>query len=442
MIIVPIIEGPVSRRSIASSAYRRHSQKAMASTPAYLFRVWSHSSNGTNTCTRFAPASTKKPEGNTSSKPPDLNRVTANELLNAFIGRDTHPNRFVYFTQSLLYALQFAAHEKSRDDWTNISITCIDPSTCKDAEGNAVVFHHAPNLIQQYSVAVGTNRDGEKRTYSDEYLAIDCVVNLGAGCRTASFDDVVQRGLYTMSPELGVEAKNSRGAQLHQAVRRLREYSFNQGKTFACRDADVHLAAELSLAFAPISDTPGSETGMMDLRILACFLGLRGRHIDDLQLTTLVGGRDVANASNLSGTTEITTAPEIKLAECLWKGLKNGAVSMATHQMVRPTDSALVRWEAHEYLSWCSSQRRGERGARPERSDRTRKVRKSRSGKAGRRGRNPWPARGPSTRSRLPKDEVQRPGVKSTASRRRRDAAKGSSRNSIELQAGGTTNQK
>lgn len=251
----------------------------MAPLPHHLFRVFSPSSNGVNEPTLFAPASV------ISSSKTQRTKIHPNFMAEALrialIGKHTPANSFVFFTPSLLYALQFAAQQKSKGA-TGIRITCLETSTARTQDGKAVDFYSAPDLIAKYGVQMKLNRDGEACSYEGEWVAMVCSVVPGKGSSVADFDALLKLGLYQLYPELGEVAQTRNGTRLYSALRSLRQYSFQAGRRWLLTENVLSVAARLAAAFQPIQAIAKSDCD----DLLAWFLALRKWEVGDGLLKT------------------------------------------------------------------------------------------------------------------------------------------------------------
>lgn len=276
----------------------------MVSTPDYLFRVFSSSSNGINTAQVFKPASVM-------ASPKALRKsihagFRAEELRIALRGSKVSANPFIFFTPSLLHALQFAAQQKSKGA-TGIRIACLRISTARTSDGNIVEFHSVPQLIEKYGTQTRSDKDGKPCSYEGEWVAIDCSVVPGKGSSIVALDSLLQLGLYRLYPELGQVAEKRNGVHIYSALRSLRQYCFLSGRTWNLTAEALSVATRLAAAFYPIQAGSGKGSNVT----FAWLLALRKWEVDGDVLKAWLSRRTSSAHIVRPAAIDLTVAPDV-----------------------------------------------------------------------------------------------------------------------------------
>ncbi|KAK3673126.1 hypothetical protein LTR78_006966 [Recurvomyces mirabilis] len=242
--------------------------------PTHLWRTWSPQSHASLLHPTHQPPISYQPPTTTTSS-------TATELQNVLAGRHNSRNRFLFFSDTLHFSLQFAAQKKSAG-WTNIQVTCLNTATARDSTAGKVVFYHIPDLIKATGMPTRTNRDGEMIDYAGEWVAIDTDVLSGAGSSTAGFDMLLDRGLYSLSPELGLQAER-RSVHLYSALKTLRAYCFGSGRSWQVGEMEMAIAVRLAAAFEGVGGQGMVWAGgVVQMHLVPWFLSMRKRDMCSL----------------------------------------------------------------------------------------------------------------------------------------------------------------
>ncbi|KAK4569530.1 hypothetical protein LTR86_003293 [Recurvomyces mirabilis] len=276
--------------------------------PNHLWRTWSPQSHGLNTASHFSPASLLHPTPQTStSRRPLITTpsITAAELKNVLAGHHNPRNRFLFFSDTLHFSLQFAAQKKAAG-WKDLQVTCLNTATARDATAGKVVLQHIPDLIKVTGMPTLTNIDGEKIDYAGEWVAIDTHVLLGAGSSTASFDVLLDRGLYSLSPELGSQAER-RNVHLYSALKTLRAYCFGSGRNWRVVEMEMAVALRLAAAFEGVGGQGMVPMGgVVEKHLVAWFLSMRKRDSSNMTaLTSRLISVDAVSPSSRGESTAI-----------------------------------------------------------------------------------------------------------------------------------------
>ena len=167
-----------------------------------------------------------------------------------------------------------------------------------------------------------TNRDGETIDYAGEWVAIDTYVSLGAGGTTASYDVLLNRGLYSLSPELGLQAKR-RNVHLYSALKAIRSYCFGCGRSWPVAETEIAAAMKLAAAFGAVGGQAMVGVGeVVQKHLLAWFLSMRKR--DTCNITALTSRLVSVNARppRSGGGCGTSTATRIPAGAVAHRGLK------------------------------------------------------------------------------------------------------------------------
>ncbi|CAK4032023.1 Hypothetical predicted protein [Lecanosticta acicola] len=248
----------------------------------YIFRAWSDQSYAINAETLFAPAAAQKlSNAKDYSRPknvPNLKLQLKSHLL--WKKHEFPDNLFVFFTTSLLFALQVALYRKAKGE-TGINIICIDVDSARTPQGGKVGFQTLTSMMKESALELQNRSDGSVREYSDVVVSMECVVP-GKDSRTASLDALVANGLYKLYPPLQ-ETVQRNDPRLALAMMDLRKYWF-QAELPLTKDF-ITVAAKIAATFQPSS----VQTGNIPTHILTYILAFAKRSVLDPELKNWLG---------------------------------------------------------------------------------------------------------------------------------------------------------
>lgn len=335
-------------------------------TPKNLFRVWSDQSNGTNTTTRFDPASyTAQPGSEATTSPRDL----GSQFRLALIGKEFENVPFIFFTSSFLFALVCAGFKRTKEE-TGIQITCIDTATATTALSAAMEFRLAADLMQELNVEL-------RHSYADEYVAMSSVI-AGPGSCTAALETLIENGLYQMYPALA--KVNERKPCWYSALRQLRDYG--SVKETPLTRGVLGVAARLAFCFKSFPSTKIKEVEPQTVALLiASVLAVQKRNLHDRALLAWLQECKVPIDISEDGAREETNSGSPEIKECRQlRQLLNNVDSDKCRKMIAATpsiDATDVTHSVSKWEEWAKQNReewratRGLLGRRTERNHRS-----------------------------------------------------------------------
>lgn len=333
--------------------------------PTHLLRVWSDQSNGTNTPTLFAPASFacgKDTEHELVDRP--LTGNISSQLRTAFLGRDAPDNPFIFFTNTLLFALQLAAYMKSNKH-TNIYISCIGVATAETTGGKPVAFHIASTMLKEYGVELRNRSDDSVREYEGVFVATTSV-HVGRGSLYLPYETLVAKGLFELYPELEEVTKRP-SVRLQLTVSDLRKYWFTHER--ALTDVKVGVAARLAAAFWPILE--GELDGTVPVHLFASLLALQKRDMSDPALTKCIDRRSAKTLTDLTenagGAFKNTGLPEVDQYEMLMNFIAGRKIHRLYLTAISGITSASMAKEVADWTAWYWQSRNDYRATRTKR---------------------------------------------------------------------------
>lgn len=334
--------------------------------PDYLFRVWSDQSNGTNSSSHFAPSSasfTTKTTDGSDGMTYIGNR--GEELETALLGKHAPANPFIFFTPTLLFALQLAAYKKANGD-TNIHISCIAVDTAITSDGRIVTFRPAGVMLKEHGVELRNRSDDSVRDYEGVYIATTSVCG-SKGSSYVRYETLLAEGLFQLYPELE-EVTKRRNVRLHLTVTDLRKYWFAYDRPLI--DEKIGAAARLASAFTPIVEA--EETDKLPQHLFTWFLALQKRSTNDPALSQCINRRSgrVPAIIDLTEyeTVELPNMPEVDQYEALKTMFGGREVHRSYLSASTGITSPTITKEAAEWHKWHKQSRDEHRAARAERS--------------------------------------------------------------------------
>lgn len=341
-----------------------------AAVPDHLYRVYSDQSNGTNSALLFAPASAGD-AGRDEICAAGVNNEQGSlrDLLrSALLGQPMAANPFIFFTRSLLFALQLAAYKRAQGD-TSIYIACVKTSTTTtpDAHDN-VAFRRASELMDEHGVELRNRSDGASREYADVFITTYQTVQLGAGSSGASFDKLIDAGLHMLYPEL-LEVTKRHNVRLNLTVVDLRTYWFQ--KQYQLTDEAVTTAARLAALFEPSSAVNCDSLLQPPKNLMMGFVALRKRSLDDPVLNNWIDRRSatetVSDPRSRYIPMKLTGLPEVDQYQSLmqWLGHREMHRGCLNGREIR---SEVVEKEIADWTSWRRQSRNEHRAERAERT--------------------------------------------------------------------------
>ncbi|KAF2479327.1 hypothetical protein BDY17DRAFT_36531 [Neohortaea acidophila] len=235
----------------------------------------------------------------TSTDIPSTIQALATLLHAALLGRNLPDNNpFVFFTSSLLYALVYAAFRAARGK-TDVTITVFDPrQTATSPNGTRQVqFHRVVDLMDEWGVVINNKRDGSRRTYESEWVALGTVyLDSKGGACCVQWERLLAAGLYDFYPALGEVQKASRkGPKLYVALSMLRGFGFGVEKeAVGLSEEKIELADKLVSLFGESgAHRGGAEEERTKGRVRVWFLSLVKRKRLDEVLVGWVRGLSV-----------------------------------------------------------------------------------------------------------------------------------------------------
>lgn len=121
-------------------------------------------------------------------------------------------------------------------------------------------FHRVIDLMDEYGVEIRNKRDGSKRTYESEWVALGHVyLDSKGGACSVQWERLLAAGLHDFYPALGEVQKASRkGAKLYVALSMLRGFGFGVGKeAVGLSEEKIELADKLVSLFGGVGANRG-----------------------------------------------------------------------------------------------------------------------------------------------------------------------------------------
>ncbi|KAK5128713.1 hypothetical protein LTR85_000046 [Meristemomyces frigidus] len=335
--------------------------------PDHLFRVWSDQSNGTNTPILFAPASVSSTNSaNDASVEQAATGNIADQLKTAFLGQAAPANPFVFFTNTLLFALQLAAFKKAAGD-TNIYISCIVVGTTKTTEGKSVVFRPAISMLKEHSVELKNRSDGSVREYEGVFVTTTSVY-VGTGSLYIGYENLIKDGLFELYPELQAVTQRCE-VRLQLTVSDLRKYWFATERPLTREK--INTAAKLAAAFSPVIG--GDVLDAVPAHLFASFLALQRRDINDPALAQCIDRRSTSKPETIDLTDDAEGAvsnaalPEVEQYEALMRFIAGREIHRSYLTAASAISPASIAKEVADWTTWHRQSRTDHRAARAER---------------------------------------------------------------------------
>ncbi|KAK4550734.1 hypothetical protein LTR36_000313 [Oleoguttula mirabilis] len=366
----PLFYGPnnLTRRRTSFSPLTKY-KPCRRNMPNHLFRVWSDQSNGTNTGTLFAPASTSG-VNNTKGGLTDENTTSniGEQLRTAFLGQHAPANPFIFFTNTLLFALQLAAFMKAKDH-TNIYLTCIIVDTAKSTDGRPVVFSIASSMLKEHGVELRNRSDNSVCDYEGVFVS-STAVYIGKGSLCIAYESLIKKGLFQLYPELGAVTQR-RDVRLQLTVSDLRKYWFDTARSLT--DEKVRLAAKLATAFSPV--TEGAVGGSIPTHLFAALLALQKRDVNDPPISRCIDRRSASRQVVIDLTEEDVDGaissnaglPEVEQYEALMNFIDGREIHRSYLNATSVVGPSTIAKETADWTAWHKQSRVDSRAARPER---------------------------------------------------------------------------
>lgn len=244
--------------------------------PTYLFRAWTDQSYGVNGRDLFAPAAARRASSIAKYTPPKDVPNLKEQLKEHLLDRHNFPdNLFVFFTTSLLFAVQLALYRKALGE-TGVQIICINADTAKTPKGKKVNFRMVSEMMKECKLQLRNRSDNSLREYADVVAAMECVVP-GINARTATLDALIASGLESLYPPFRENRERS-DPRLALLVKDLRKYWFRA--EIPLTRAVITVAAKVVSAF----QAHDSEMEKVSIHILTHLLSFQKRKAGDQAL--------------------------------------------------------------------------------------------------------------------------------------------------------------
>jgi hypothetical protein len=323
---------------------------------AYVFRVYSDQSHGTNTVRKFEPAaySEGRPRHQAEQQPEALSSISE-QLPKALAWKDVPQCPFVFFTRSLLFALVYASYKKTKGE-ANIIIVCVKVSTATSADGAPAKFYSVSELMKRFNVQSRERKDGSLYEYRHE-LAITTSLIPGEGSTYARYESLVAQNLHELHPVLGTINDRHR-PRLNIATEDLREFGFTEA--FDLSNRKISVAMQLALNFVPhATGRDNTDSDENSTHLLAWFLSLQKRSIADPALKMWIDQHtDIFPAPTYQpDTTSRTPSSVVEIQQYLDIVDLLQSVSFTRTRLNPPSTSELAVSES-EWEKWDSLRRR------------------------------------------------------------------------------------
>ena len=325
--------------------------------PAFVFRVYSNQSSGTNAHRLFKPASCSlQMMSDSTNETPETFRFRGEQLRQNLLGNEPE-SPYVFFSDNVLFALAYANFRVGKGA-QQVMIACINTTTAKTSSGEPVRFYRVKELLENYDVVI-RNKDRSIRTYEDEIVTTTSLVP-GAGSCFVPYQTLVDKGLHMLHPELD---EIDRRPRIYLAMRMLRQYWFQ--KEFFLTEAKISGAAQLALCFKDCRTNmtlkPDSNTLKRGIAVL---LAVQKRSSEDPVLKSFLG---LNTRRTLEGPSEaaVDSRPDVLQCKTLIALVKN--VDINAMESVPSVDNASTDKARRDFRAWkdeCYKERRASRMAR------------------------------------------------------------------------------
>lgn len=246
--------------------------------PTHIFRAWTDQSYGVNGRDLFAPAAAKKANSIAKYTPPKDVPNMKEQLKEHLLDRHNFPdNLFVFFTTSLLFAVQLALYRKALGQ-TGVQIICINVDTARTPKGKKVNFRMVSEMMKDCNLKLRNRSDNSLREYADVVAAMECVVP-GSNARTATLEAMIANGLESLYPPFRENNERS-DPRLALLVKDLRKYWFRT--EIPLTRAVITVAAKVVSAF----QADECEEEKVSIHILAHLLAFQKRKARDEELAS------------------------------------------------------------------------------------------------------------------------------------------------------------
>lgn len=264
----------------------------------------------------------------------------------------------MFFTPSLLLALQFAHFRKGAYfhgvPEQNIRITCFDTEQARTPHGNLAQFACMQAMTKNHGIEFLD--DGEPRKFSAEYVTMDCVV-LDSTARTASFEEILEQGLYRLYPAIQEATNNTRFApRVNVELKKLRKFCYPKfGTIRPCDYARIDLAAKLAATFKASIRSEERVSG----HLLAWMLSLTKRDASGYKaISQWLGENTYARPSDsvehdTGDTMDTSTMPEVSQFLEILPLMSNITIG---NQVLSATTSISAKENQQEIFDWRDQQ--------------------------------------------------------------------------------------
>ncbi|KXS99690.1 hypothetical protein AC578_9927 [Pseudocercospora eumusae] len=230
--------------------------------------------------TLFAPkAALKKTDPRHYRRPDFEDTHKAAELVLALKWSEKSEN-FVFFSNSLLFALAVAAYRDSKGE-SDVHVLCIDAERVRTSAGREeVVFENVASIFTASCHPGIENSDGSLRAYSGVFVATDCI-ELGRAAWIASYDVLKERGLHALFPRFAPQVDRygrERKPRLNIVVEDMRAFGFRDMHSLTAGriDSMMHLAS----AFR----STNRQRSVFPMHVLAALLAFKKTDPSDVAL--------------------------------------------------------------------------------------------------------------------------------------------------------------
>ncbi|KAF7195535.1 hypothetical protein HII31_03129 [Pseudocercospora fuligena] len=343
-----------------STAPSRPATARIDMSPKWLFRAYSNQSQGINTSTLFAPkAALKNPR---HYRRPDFEDTDKAAELELALKWSEKSNHFVFFSNSLLFALAVAAYRDTRNE-SGINVVCVDTDRVRTLSGQKVVFENAASTFKTSNHAGIKNSNGSHRDYSDVFVATECV-DLERGSWTASYIALKERGLHALFPRYAPQLDRfgmERRPRLNIVVEDMRAYGFKGVHSLTAGRIDT--MAALASAF---KRTAGQHT-TFPMHLLVAFLAFKETDPLGRALQSWLGQRCQAIIFLDDGESDLEVErekedfclpPEVVLQVKMMKTLSHFQIGDSSAVPRRALSDADIREEKQAWETWIWQKRK------------------------------------------------------------------------------------